>query len=518
MRLLYLFLGFVLILGCQGRFLLTESEEEGLQVVSVEPADGAVIDSLNEIGVTFSSSINDTTISSSSFLVVSASQVELEELDLDDLLDAIEDEDIVSLQGNYSYSEDQKKVSWVPLEALNTQTTYYVIVTSKIQNLYYYPLNQTPGEDTTYFSSQFILKGEGVSSSISDKQVLEPSSVMIHEIYYDDDQSDTDGNLFVEIYGTPGGDIGGYTLRLINGENGSKTDEVVIPQGTQIPNDGFFVIADERTGSAGVSQVAEADLIDNFDPQNGPDSIQLLNASGQVMDVIGYGEDLGESDSEGNPLYEETPTLLAEAGFSLSRLNQIDTDHNKNDFVVNEIPSPGTGEVSGGEVQNQPDELEITTKNEVHFTEVVTDPQQDWNDTLGGNGIAFDVTFGSGTVGTTDEWIEIKNGREESVDLTGWRIEMKDGSDETELLSTGDSVYLFSDGGSFSLFQPDEFLVIGDPDGDLKNTITLELFNDEEELVDQLVIDDANASGIEDESYQLSEDGLWEMGEATIGF
>ncbi|MBI4412009.1 MAG: hypothetical protein HY541_05960, partial [Deltaproteobacteria bacterium] len=183
--------------------------------------------------------------------------------------------------------------------------------------------------------------------------------------------------------------------------------------------------------------------------------------------------------------------------------------------------SPGNGEVNGTLSSGSTDSTgsdESGEVNDIHFTEVVTDPQQDWSDTTGGDAIAFDSIVGTGTVGTTDEWIEIKNGRDETVDLTLWRLEMLDGTDAAELFSSSSASFVFFDGGDINNFQPDEFLVIGNPSGDLKNEVTLQLFDGSDFLVDELVIDDANASGISDESYQLTDDGNWGMGEATVGF
>ena len=90
---------------------------------------------------------------------------------------------------------------------------------------------------------------------------------LIAEVFYDAVGSD-DGQSFVELYGTPGMDLAGFTVEGINGANGAVTDSVMLSG--LIPLDGFFVVADDR--GDGTTLVANADLILDFDFQNGPDS------------------------------------------------------------------------------------------------------------------------------------------------------------------------------------------------------------------------------------------------------
>lgn len=194
---------------------------------------------------------------------------------------------------------------------------------------------------------------------------------------------------------------------------------------------------------------------------------------------------------------------------------------------LEDIPSsnsPPAGEAETTTIVDATDNEEnISTSHsqifdDIYFSEVVTDPQQDWNDTLGGNGISFDSIAGSGTIGTTDEWIEIKNGRERTVDLTSWRIEMIDGTDTTEFFATPQASLVFSGLSAVDYFETDTTLVIGNPAGDMKNTILLQLIDETENIVDELQVDDANADSLTAESYQSDENGEWNMFSATIGF
>lgn len=155
--------------------------------------------------------------------------------------------------------------------------------------------------------------------------------------------------------------------------------------------------------------------------------------------------------------------------------------------------------------------------NRVLITEVVTDPQQDHAESSGGNGVPFDLIAGTGSLGTTDEYVELYNGTFESVDLRGWQIAMIDGTNVTQSLDDASWSLFFSDGGTVENFLAGEVLVLGNPKGDLKNTVQLDLVDASGNLLDSLSIEDANATGLDDESYQLNDDGLWGMDEANPG-
>jgi hypothetical protein len=160
------------------------------------------------------------------------------------------------------------------------------------------------------------------------------ASPLISEVYYDAVGSD-DGLSFVELYGAPGTDLTDYVLEGINGSNGAVTPSLTLSG--RIPADGFFVIADGL--SDGSTLVAEADLILNFDLQNGPDSVQLLGPDTSVLDAVGYGEFAPGEIFAG----EGSPAVDPPAGTALARLlADRDTDVNSLDFAA-AAPSPGSG-------------------------------------------------------------------------------------------------------------------------------------------------------------------------------
>jgi hypothetical protein len=155
---------------------------------------------------------------------------------------------------------------------------------------------------------------------------------LLSEVFYDAAGSD-DGLGFVELHGEPGTSLVGFTIEGVNGANGAVTHTLVLAG--VIPADGIFVLAD--AAGDGASLVTDADLVLNFDFQNGPDCI-VLRDSAAVIDAIGYGV-FGPGEVF---VGEGAPAPDAAAGASLARrFANLDTDDNAADWVVLAIPTPG---------------------------------------------------------------------------------------------------------------------------------------------------------------------------------
>ena len=154
---------------------------------------------------------------------------------------------------------------------------------------------------------------------------------LLSEVYYDAVGVD-DGQSFVELYGAPGGSLDGLVIQGVNGTGGAITHTLNLT-GT-FGADGLFVVAD-RT-STGTTQVSDADLLLDFDFQNGPDSVVLRSALG-VLDALGYGVFAATDVFAG----EGAPASDPAAGLSLARrFANLDTDDNAADFVAG-APTPG---------------------------------------------------------------------------------------------------------------------------------------------------------------------------------
>jgi hypothetical protein len=156
---------------------------------------------------------------------------------------------------------------------------------------------------------------------------------LLSEVYYDAPGSD-DGLSFVELVGSPGASLEGYVLEGVNGSNGAVGPTIVLSG--SIGANGLFVVADQM--SDGSTMVVGANLLANFDFQNGPDSV-VLRQGERLVDALGYGV-FGPSEIFAG---EGMAAPDVSAGASLARLfANIDTDDNATDFVVLSTPTPGT--------------------------------------------------------------------------------------------------------------------------------------------------------------------------------
>jgi len=161
---------------------------------------------------------------------------------------------------------------------------------------------------------------------------------LISEVFYDAAGSDN-GKSFVEIFGAPGSALDGFTLEGVNGANGAITPSLVLSG--SIPADGLFLLADDA--GDGSTLVPGADLVLNFDFQNGPDSIVLRNADG-VVDAIGYGA-FGAGEvfaGEGTP----APDPPADASLA-RRFADVDSGDNAADWIAQGTPTPGEAPLAG---------------------------------------------------------------------------------------------------------------------------------------------------------------------------
>jgi hypothetical protein len=131
----------------------------------------------------------------------------------------------------------------------------------------------------------------------------------------------------------------------------------------------------------------------------------------------------------------------------------------------------------------------------VVINEVVTDPQRDWNDTRGGNGVPFDAEPGTDTPTSRDEWIELFNTSGQTQNITGWRVLMQDNSPATHVIGSppANSFEVYSSGSTAASFRAGAFLVIGNPGGDnaeMSNDVFVVLSDSAGNIIDDVEIGD----------------------------
>ncbi len=159
------------------------------------------------------------------------------------------------------------------------------------------------------------------------------AALLISEVLYDAVGSDN-GAEFVELSGAPGTSLDGVRLEGVNGADGAAYTTVLLSG--VIPASGVFVVADDA--GDGTSTIPDADLIANFNFQNGPDSIVLRDDVGAVLDALGYGDFPAGTFFAG----EGHPAPDPAAGSSLARgPGLVDRNDNLLDFQVLEVPTPG---------------------------------------------------------------------------------------------------------------------------------------------------------------------------------
>jgi hypothetical protein len=165
-----------------------------------------------------------------------------------------------------------------------------------------------------------------------------PAIPLLSEVFYDAVGSDN-GLSFVEIWGAPGTVLDGLVVEGVNGGDGQPGPTLTLAG--VIPPDGLFVMADESSG--GATLVAGADLVRNFDFQNGPDSI-VLRSGTTVLDAVGYGVFAPGEIFAG----EGQPAVDPAAGASLARqFANVDTNDNAVDWIALTTPTPGSAPLAG---------------------------------------------------------------------------------------------------------------------------------------------------------------------------
>ena len=345
---MFIIVALILMAGCgsiipEGFESLTAMQPA---VESVMPADGSIVAPDSGIDLRFTRAIEKGSVDESTLAIVRVENAD----GRDDLVEDVVDGGLPGVEGQYAFADGDRRVTFQPAASLEEGARYLIVASPRILGEDLLPLNQNPGGEPAPFVSEFAVAGGGVTGSggvvdgSGEETVAErirPAFLMINEILYDAAGSDSNGDVFVELYGEAGGDITGYEIVFVNGEDGVIKDTIEIPEDARVPDDGIFVIADAVTGSPGTSHVEGADHIVNFDPQNGPDCLQLVSEEGELIDAMGYGEPIVDPAENGLSCFEGSLAVDVGSGQSLSREFGLDLDDNALDFFAISDPTPG---------------------------------------------------------------------------------------------------------------------------------------------------------------------------------
>lgn len=130
-----------------------------------------------------------------------------------------------------------------------------------------------------------------------------------------------------------------------------------------------------------------------------------------------------------------------------------------------------------------------TKQGTVIINEIVLNPRQNWNDRESGDRIPFNTIPGTAPVTMADRWIELFNASDQTVDLAGWVLQMKNSS-KPYVIGRDEAVEVITPPfATISNFLPESYLVVANlPDSFSLSTI-LELRDESGILIDSVDIE-----------------------------
>lgn len=317
-----------------------------LEIINIIPSEGEGYN--GSIIIEFNQQIQVDSVNENSLCVVSNNIIENMNLDVDDACEKVE-----KLSSEIILMEDMYSIE-IKIDQELLPGEYSVLITNGLLSTLMVPFSGD-GMFMRPYQSKFIIYGENSEGALLnentgndiEENLIRPTYLYINEVLYDIEGSDTNGDCFIELLGEPETSLNGYIINLINGDDGKTYKSIKIESNKLIPEDGIFLIADQD--SSGHSNVTDFDYLVNFDPQNGPDSIQLINSDYELVDVLGYGNLNPEVADNGLAMFEFNPSDDASSGQSVCRLQDADSDNNSEDFGACPMPTPGIMNGSEGD-------------------------------------------------------------------------------------------------------------------------------------------------------------------------
>lgn len=334
----------LVMLGIAGCGPLSSSQyfplvEEQPRILTILPPDGAVVEGMAPVEATFSAPIDPETVSAESFFITAVPE---EKVDARSVWEDVSDGKSAVMAGSFDFFDDNRRVRFQPAHDYPLEVRYGVVITPKILSPTRVPFNQTPGKGPTLFFSSFYSRGggealpaAGSNPELVGESLPRPEFFRFSEVYYDAEGDDTNGVLFIRLFGEPNRNVGDYRIVLIRGDDGEILNTLTIPKNFPTDDSGSFVLADAKTSAPGITDVAGASWVKNFDPPNGPDCLQLVDPDGNLIDALGYGSPLVLRAKNFLFCYEGQPAPDVPSGFRLRRKDPaIDTGNNAEDWEV----------------------------------------------------------------------------------------------------------------------------------------------------------------------------------------
>ncbi len=401
---------------------------QGPRVVSWMPVQEGATDIQPAIDVVFSEPVDPATVNSSSVILAQTPEDLAAYEDAATLFKAIDKGKLVSVPLLYQWADDGYTLHLEPAEALVPGGAYLLAITSRVLSTLRVPFDQGGQGYMEPFVASYetgTALGETGAPVVDEAAGIDAPGagvagtlpfIVINEVLYDIEGSDTDGQVFVELSGESGTPLGGLLVEMVNGTDGKILQTLPLPEESVIPESGFFVIADERSQQKGASQVSPADWVTDFDPQNGPDTVRLITKDGAVLDVLGYGKFETNNTSGEMPLFEGQAAMAVMAGHSLERKEAgLDTGDNSNDFVERDVPTPGSQGLTTASVPSglpAPAEPVPVTRsqgkvvlNEIYYDAVGSDT----------DGLLFVELYGTPSLSLSSYQVRLVNGDDAKV-------------------------------------------------------------------------------------------------------
>jgi hypothetical protein len=203
--------------------------------------------------------------------------------------------------------------------------------------------------------------------------LAEPASakVVINEIQTGGVGTGTTGQEFIELIniGNESADLTGYQLQYTpsTGNVASTKNFVTFRSGTILYHGGYLLIAPSDYLTT-TSPIITYDINSSFSGLSGSGAtVSLVDNIGILVDRVGYGSstvilkegDLASAPSGGKSIERVTVDTTAQ-----------DTDNNKNDFSVNDVPTPLTTNVTQLDIDPEVEESTIVPSSEIIDTTV----------------------------------------------------------------------------------------------------------------------------------------------------